>query len=68
MLRLWNICAYENNPQTLIVGKICHDIGITNKLFDGDWMVSNGTLLRWLTEKWIEIRQLEENQVSYETR
>ena len=60
MLRLWNICTYENNPQTLIVGKICYDIGLTNKLFDGDWMESNGTLLRWLTEKWIEIRQLEE--------
>ena len=57
MLRLWNICAYENNPQTLIVENM--SAWDNNKLFDGDWMLSNGTLLRWLTEKWIEIRQLE---------
>ena len=29
------IFVLENNPQTLIVGKICHDIGMTNRLFDG---------------------------------
>ena len=56
MLRLWNLCNYENTHQSLIIAKICHQIDLTGQLFDGNWVSAQGSLLRWLTKVWISIQ------------
>ena len=53
MLRLWNLCNYENTPQSLIVAKICYQLDLTEQLFEGNWISAQGSLLRWLTKVWI---------------